>query len=286
MSATQYAILIAILVGFAAAEYVTDRAQHFGATLGDNILDLMGFLGAAAIAQPFAFAVVKAVGLKVAPDYAGAWIGIPLLAKIGLLLIGDDLAQYWWHRASHSPLLWPLHRAHHSARYMSARMIYRNNFFYYMLMPSIWISGVLVYLGLGNVYLVYLMVKLTVITGAHSDIRWDAPLYRIPALKPFTWLLQRTISTPTTHFAHHASTNDDGIGWYLGNYGNLLFFWDVLFGTAHITQQYPAKVGLVDDRLFGPEKWWIEMFYPIFRSNRVHSALTPGGKPFGEKLEA
>ena len=36
----------------------------------------------------------------------------------GLLLIGDDLTQYLWHRASHTPLLWPLHRAHHSSAYM------------------------------------------------------------------------------------------------------------------------------------------------------------------------
>jgi sterol desaturase/sphingolipid hydroxylase (fatty acid hydroxylase superfamily) len=40
---------------------------------------------------------------------------------VGLLLIADDLSQYWWHRVSHSPLLWPLHRAHHTATYSSER---------------------------------------------------------------------------------------------------------------------------------------------------------------------
>ena len=47
--------------------------------------------------------------------------------------------------------------------------------------------------------------------------------------------------------------NDDGIGHYKGNFGNLLFVWDVLFGTAQITRRYPAKVGLPDDLLFGKE---------------------------------
>ena len=94
------------------------------------------------------------------------------------------------------------------------------------------------------------------------------------------WVVQRTISTPSTHWAHHAITNDDGIGYYKGNFGNLLFFWDVLFGSAHITQQFPAKVGLMDDVLFGKEKWYIELFYPIFQSKREHSAMTPGGKPY------
>ena len=206
-------------------------------------------------------------------------------AMVALLLVGDDMLQYWWHRASHSPLLWPLHRAHHSAQYMSARIIYRNNFFYYVGMPAIWMSGVLVYLGLGQVYLVYIVVKLAVITGAHSSVRWDEPLYKIKALAPLMWVVQRTISTPTTHFAHHAMTNADGIGNYKGNFGNLLFFWDVLFGSAHITQRFPAQVGLRDDRLFGAEKWWVELFYPVFRSKRAHSALVPGGKPYDEGAE-
>ena len=77
-----------------------------------------------------------------------------------------------------SPLLWPLHRAHHTAHYMSIRVTYRNNFFYYLMMPGLWISGVLIYLGFGTVYLVYIVVKLTVILGAHSAVRWDEPLYR------------------------------------------------------------------------------------------------------------
>ena len=164
------------------------------------------------------------------------------------------------------------------------RITYRNNFFYYLMMPGLWLAGVLLYLGFGMVYGIYLVVKLTVILGAHCAWRWDQPLYRIRALRPLMWLVERTISTPATHWAHHALTNADGVGHYKGNFGNLLFFWDVLFGTAHITQRFPAQVGLRDDQLFGKEKWWIEVFYPVFRSKRVHSALTPGGKPYSESL--
>jgi sterol desaturase/sphingolipid hydroxylase (fatty acid hydroxylase superfamily) len=282
MTSTQYALLIGIMIGFTILEFALGRAQKFPVTAADNALDLLGFALLAAFTQPFIFWIVKTVGLSVAPQYSGALAHLPWYAMVGLLLVGDDMLQYWWHRASHSPLLWPLHRAHHSAQYMSARIIYRNNFFYYLGMPAIWMSGVLVYLGLGEVYLVYIIVKLAVITGAHSDVRWDEPLYRVAALRPLMWLVQRTISTPTTHFAHHAMSNVDGVGNYSGNFGNLLFFWDVLFGSAHITQRYPPKVGLIDDRLFGAERWWVELFYPVFRSRREHSALVPGGKPYDE----
>jgi sterol desaturase/sphingolipid hydroxylase (fatty acid hydroxylase superfamily) len=192
------------------------------------------------------------------------------------------MTQYWWHRLSHTPLLWPLHRAHHTAHYMSIRITYRNNFFYYAMMPGLWVSGVLIYLGFANVYMVYLIIKLTVILGAHSAVRWDAPLYKIKALSPLMWVLERTISTPATHWAHHALTNADGIGHYKGNFGNLLFFWDVLFGSAHITRQFPAHVGLQDDKLFGKEHWYTEMFYPFFQSKRAHSALMFGGKIYDD----
>jgi len=141
---------------------------------------------------------------------------------------------------------------------------------------------VLIFLGLGKVYAFYIVVKMTVILGAHCAWRWDEPLYRIRALRPIMWVVERTLSTPATHWAHHALTNADGIGHYKGNFGNLLFFWDVLFGTAHITQKYPAAVGLQDDRLFGEEHWVDQMFYPLSHSSREHSALRPGGNSYEE----
>ena len=99
-------------------------------------------------------------------------------------------------------------------------MTYRNNFFYYLMMPGLWIAGALTYLGFGPVYAAYGVVKLMVIMGAHSAWRWDEPLYRIRALRPLMWLVERTISTPATHWAHHALTNADGIGHYKGNFGH------------------------------------------------------------------
>jgi sterol desaturase/sphingolipid hydroxylase (fatty acid hydroxylase superfamily) len=202
---------------------------------------------------------------------------------VGMLLLVDDLTQYWWHRLSHSPLLWPLHRAHHSAEYMSIRVTFRNNFFYYLMMPGLWLAGCLLYLGVGGlVYALYVAFKLLIILGAHSAWRWDEPLYRIRALRPLMWVLERTISTPATHWAHHAITNEDGIGHYKGNFGNLLFIWDLIFGTAHITRQYPAKVGLIDDQLFGQERWYHQMFYPLLQSKREHTALKFGGKIYEE----
>ena len=280
MNLVQNIVLFSIILGFAAFEIASGRHREFRATADDTKLEACMFISLLAVSQPLAFALTGKLCSLVMPEQRNAWATMPWWAMTAILLVGDDLTQYWWHRVSHSQLLWPLHRAHHSAHYMSIRITYRNNFFYYLMMPGIWISGVLVYLGFGTVYLVYIVVKLAVILGAHSAVRWDEPLYRVRWLAPLAWVIERTVSTPATHWAHHALTNDDGIGHYVGNFGNLLFFWDVLFGTAKITRRYPVAVGLPDDRAFGKERWFTEMFYPLVQSKRVNSTLVHGGRPW------
>ncbi|MDH4480539.1 MAG: sterol desaturase family protein [Rhodoferax sp.] len=282
----QNGLVLCLIIGFGLMEFASRRYQstvRTAATPNDTKLELLMFLSLLAITQPLAILSTAKLGAWLAPDMRGALADLPWWGMVGLLLVADDMTQYWWHRASHSPLLWPLHRAHHSAQYMSIRVTFRNNFFYYLMMPGLWFAGALLYLGVGGmVYAFYIVVKLAVILGAHCAWRWDEPLYRIRALRPLMWVLERTISTPATHWAHHAVTNADGVGHYKGNFGNLLFLWDILFGSAHITRQYPAAVGLRDDQLFGQEHWSRQMFYPVFQSERECSALKFGGTIYDE----
>lgn len=288
-SQVQSLLVLCLIAGYASMEFISRRYKTtVHATANDTKLELFMFLSLLAITQPLAILVTAKLGAWLAPDYQGALAHLPAWAMVGILLVGDDMTQYWWHRLSHSPLLWPLHRAHHSASYMSIRVTFRNNFFYYLMMPGLWIAGALLYLGVGGmVYAVYITVKLAVILGAHCSWRWDEPLYKIKALRPLMWVLERTISTPATHWAHHAITNDDGVGHYKGNFGNLMFIWDLIFGSAHITRRYPAQVGLMDDQLFGAEHWSHQMFYPVVQSQREHTALKFGGSAYvGPEVQA
>ena len=279
----QNVLIACVMLGYAGMEFATRRYKAtVHATADDTRLELFMFLGLLAVCQPLAILTTDKLGAWLAPGYRNALADLPWWAMTAILLVGDDLTQYLWHRASHSPLLWPLHRAHHTAQYMSIRITYRNNFFYYLMMPGLWIGGAMLYLGFGAVYAAYIVVKLIVILGAHCAWRWDEPLYRIRALRPLMWLVERTISTPATHWAHHALTNEDGIGHYKGNFGNLLFVWDMLFGTAHITRRFPEKVGLQDDLVYGQERWYHQMFYPLLQSKREHSALRAGGRAYAE----
>jgi sterol desaturase/sphingolipid hydroxylase (fatty acid hydroxylase superfamily) len=238
--------ILAIYGLFIIAEIIFTRFFNKPAQVpGDGIVESTSTVVLLLVTQPFIIATTSALGLYFFPDYQNALADIPVIAGVLLLLVFDDMMQYWWHRLSHTiPWLYKLHRPHHNAGYMSVRLVYRNNLFYYLMMPGIWFSGILIYMGLGWIYAFYLVVKLTVIIGAHCDIAWDRPLYKIKALSPLMWLVERTISTPATHHAHHGKYKADGITNYKGNYGNLLFFWDILFGTAKITRQYPKEFGV------------------------------------------
>ena len=201
----EHLIVMGILAAFVLAEILFTRFfAKDGQTKGDGWVELFSSGLLLVFTQPLALAMGGTVAASAAPGAEGMLKAYPVVLSILLLLIFDDMMQYWWHRLSHSvPWLYKLHRPHHNAAYMSIRIVYRNNSFYYLLMPSLWFSGALVYLGALEVYLVYIIVKMTVIYGAHSDIRWDERLYQISWLSPVMWVVERTISTPATHAAHH-----------------------------------------------------------------------------------
>ena len=206
------------------------------------------------------------------PLYEDFFINTFFLWHVLAFTILDDLTQYLWHRLSHeNSFMWKLHRPHHVVEEMGVLVTYRNAVLYYAFMPGIWFSALLIYLGMIEVYLYYLPIKMAVILLAHSEIRWDRFLYKYKILHPLAWIVERTISTPCTHYAHHGLTSEDGVSNPNGNYGNLLFFWDVLFGTAKITRKYPKRFGAWNKM---KEPWYVQLLFPIIRSKDPRSELS------------
>jgi sterol desaturase/sphingolipid hydroxylase (fatty acid hydroxylase superfamily) len=200
---------------------------------------------------------------------------VPFFWGVLILCVAGDLTQYWYHRLHHEvPWLWRFHRTHHSAPYMGMSMASRQNALYSLFFSQTYLTSILVYLGLGPSAVVVLTVKSMITTLAHSSLAWDRPLYRYKALHPLAWVLERTISTPATHRAHHASSTDDGVGFYKGNFGNMFFLWDVIFGTAHISRQYPKAYGISH---YESDPWYAQVLWPIFKSNIPGSELAADG---------
>ncbi len=271
-------IIACLFLGFILLEIIfTHFFRKPRQTRDDGVVEVISTTTLILATQPFVLAAGGFVASLAVPQHAGALAALPFIAQFGLLLVFDDMTQYWWHRATHNTKwLYNLHRAHHNAEYLSIRVVYRNGIFYYLLMPSLWLSGALIYLGLGYAYAVFIVIKMAVIYGAHSDVRWDEKLYRIPWLSPVMWVVERVISTPSTHGAHHGKYKDDPATHYKGHYGNLLFFWDVLFGTARITRSYPERMGVEN---LEPMSASEQLFWPLVRSQPQERSSQPAETP-------
>lgn len=248
------------LFGFATLELLAGRfAFRDKSRRADVILDVMSAAVVPLLIIPLVMWSSHSLVASLAPQTAQQWAHWPGWAMFLTFVLADDLTQYAWHRLSHTSWLYPLHRAHHSATYLSVRVVYRNNLIYYAMMPGLWLTGALFYWGLTPAYLVYGAAKMVVIISAHASVPWDAPLRRWSATRPLMWVLERLISTPATHSAHHGLHEADGITHYRGNYGNFLFLWDVLFGTAKISDSRPQEFGIEN---LPPATWFQELVWP------------------------
>lgn len=251
--------------------YINDKR-----TRNDFTIELISLVTLPTLIQPGIYYLVIFGMSTFFPELQDYFADTSFWWHILAFLILDDMTQYWWHRLSHvNRAMWKLHRPHHVVEEMGVLVTYRNATLYYAFMPGIWFSAMLVYMGMGYVYLFYLPIKLTVILLAHSETKWDRFLYKYKILSPLAWVIERTISTPSTHFAHHGLTAEDGVSHPNGNYGNLLFVWDVIFGTAKITRKYPTRFGAWNQL---KEPWYVQLLFPIIRSkdpnSELHSIIT------------
>lgn len=246
--------------------YIHDRR-----TKNDFSIELISLITLPVLVQPAIFLFVFFLGSHFFPSYEDVFFQWPFVLQFIAFLFVDDMTQYWWHRLSHSNrMMWKLHRPHHVVQEMGVLVTYRNAILYYALMPGIWFSAMLIYLGMGYTYLFYLPLKLTFILLAHSETKWDRFLYKYKILHPIAWIVERTITTPATHFAHHGLTAEDGISNPNGNYGNFLFLWDMLFGTAKITRKYPTTFGAWNRT---KEPWYVQLLFPLIKSKDEKSEL-------------
>ncbi|PUZ27023.1 Sterol desaturase/sphingolipid hydroxylase, fatty acid hydroxylase superfamily [Chitinophaga costaii] len=246
----------------------------------ERILDMVCFVLPRVVITPtVTFFSLKLLPL-ILPNLKNVLTWIPFVWAALIIAVFDDLTQYWYHRLHHQvPWLWRFHRTHHSAPYMGMAMAGRQNIVYSFFFSQIYLTATLTYLGLGYAALFVTVIKSLITTGAHSSIPWDKPFYKYKVLHPAAWVLERLISTPATHHAHHADTDGDGVGHYKGNFGNMFFLWDVIFGTGIITRRYPQSFGI---KHYKQEEWYAQFMWPIFKSQKMGSELSAGGPMVGD----
>jgi sterol desaturase/sphingolipid hydroxylase (fatty acid hydroxylase superfamily) len=265
-------IILGIILGFGFLEAMTGLyGSKSKRTRDDWLNEIFSFLQLGLLIKPAILFTTVLILNSFVPQYYQSIAHFPLWGLFLIVSIPDDFSQYWWHRKAHEwPWLWKWHRSHHAAKELGVLTSYRNAMLYYLFMPNIWWIGIMTFFMPYEVILFQLVIKQFIVIGAHSEIKWDRFLYKYKILNPLAWIIERTISTPSTHFMHHGKSNADGISNNDGNFSNMYFFWDILFGSAKITRKYPTVYGIEND----PEDpWTAHMYYPFIKSNKIQSEI-------------
>ena len=160
----------------------------------------------------------KAVALVV---YAAAWAWTPLRLDTGvwwawlLILLGDDVAYYWYHRAHHEiRILWASHVVHHSSQHYNFSTALRQTWTPFGGLPF-WLP--LALLGVPP-WAIFLQQSVSLLYQFLLHTERVGRLWR-----PVEWVM----NTPSHHRVHHGSNQA-----YLDrNYGGILIVWDRLFRT-------------------------------------------------------
>jgi sterol desaturase/sphingolipid hydroxylase (fatty acid hydroxylase superfamily) len=174
------------------------------------------------------------------------WIGI-----FALTLLAQSFAAYWVHRLMHAtPLLWRVHRVHHADSWVDVSTSLRNHPLELLLTVP---TSSLVVLILGAPVSAVAAVDSLFVAAAiweHTDI---------PLPPWLDQMLSTVIVTPRLHRLHHARKRRI----HDSNYGNLITFWDRLFGTLN-TGEGRGSVGL-DGQTLRPDHLLEQVCSPLYR---------------------
>jgi len=189
------------------------------ATLGHVATRLLLFYGIGA-ALVLATRGSASIGLGAASPLSD----LPSVVRIGAGLLVFELCGYGYHRLAHrAPLLWRLHRVHHSAPTMDWLASFRQHPVEIALMTAAQnLPLVVLGLPLGEHAAVVLLLAVNTVF-VHSNLR-------VPRV------LERFVATPRFHHRHHDADRETA------NYASLFPWLDRLFGTHDSSSA--ARVGL------------------------------------------
>ncbi len=122
---------------------------------------------------------------------------------------------YWNHRVQHTPLLWPLHRLHHSATTLTLFTSHRNNPFLLLFEPFVRVWPYIILLPEPMHLFMFGTFNYTYQLLVHSNLRSD-----------WGWFGRWVLISPAAHRIHHSDSPD-----HYGKNLSVAVIWDRIFGT-------------------------------------------------------
>ncbi len=136
-----------------------------------------------------------------------------------------DFAEYWRHRLSHMFGWWyALHALHHAQRQMTFWSDDRNHLLDEVA-SFVWFTVVALLIGIPPMQFPLIVLVVRFLQSlSHANVRLS-----------FGWLGDRLLISPRFHRAHHGVL---AAGQRSCNYGDVLPWWDMIFGTADFSRDY------------------------------------------------
>jgi len=160
-------------------------------------------------------------------------LGVGPWGNVILTVIALDGFTYWWHRAYHGvPVMWRMHRVHHSDRDLDVTTSGRFHLTE-MILSAIVRFGIVVLWG----PLVAAVVIFEIVFGLFNQLE-HANLQLPERLD--AWL-RWVVVTPAMHRVHHSQVPEHTNA----NYSTIFSWWDRMFGTYRVvTEQRAIVIGL------------------------------------------
>jgi len=192
-------------------------------------------------------------------------VELPFWIKLILSVMLFDFATYWLHRASHTiPLLWRLHRVHHSDTKMDSSTTFR---FHPIELAIVYQAGNIVAAGIFGLdvtslalyyFIVYIFFFLE-----HSNLNYPNWLNRTFGL---------LFVMPDHHRVHHHQEQ-----FYTdSNFADIFIIWDRFFGTFKLIPLNQMKYGLVEFEGEKKQSFLYLMKSPLVNMKREKSNKSEG----------
>ncbi len=169
-------------------------------------------------------------------------LGRPIVTFVCYAVI-LDFADYWRHRVSHMVgWWWALHSLHHAQRQMTFWSDDRNHLLDDII-GAIWFAVIALLIGVPPLQFPLLVLVLRFLESlSHANVRLS-----------FGWLGERLLVSPRFHRAHHGVL---AAGQRSCNYGAVLPWWDMLFGTADFSRDYVPTGDPSGDEALATGTWF------------------------------
>ncbi len=178
-------------------------------------------------------------------------LGRPVLT-FALYAIILDFADYWRHRVSHTiGWWWALHSVHHAQRQMTFWSDDRNHLLDDFI-AFVWFGVIALAIGVPPMQFPLLVLVLRFVESlSHANARVS-----------FGVVGDRLLVSPRFHRAHHGVL---AFGRRSCNYGAVLPWWDMLFGTADFSPEYVSTGDPSGDEALATGSWFAQQWSGLRR---------------------